>query len=71
MTKEEFLRKVGKTIREAREELDYKREYVALHSGLDVNSIGGIERGMQAVNVYNFMKLCKVLNLKPSKVLSL
>ena len=58
------LIRLGKRIRQLREERGFSQESVALASGLDRSYFGGIERGEHNVAVINLEKIASALNSK-------
>jgi len=63
-----YLKKVGRTIREARKAKGMSQESLSLTSGLDRSYIGGIERGERNVSILNLRKIASSLGLNISEL---
>ncbi len=58
-----FLTKLGKRIRELREQKGLSQEAFGFQADLHRNYIGGIERGERNVAVLNLKKIAQALNV--------
>ncbi len=63
------LKIVGRAIRAAREERDWSQEALGERADLHRNEIGVIERGEVNVSLINFFRVCRGLEMSPSKLL--
>ncbi len=52
-----YLKKVGRTIREARKAKGMSQESLSLASGLDRSYVGGVERGERNIAVVNLKRI--------------
>jgi len=64
-----YLKKVGRTIREARKAKDMSQESLALVSGLDRSYVGGVERGERNLSILNLKKIADALDVSASILL--
>lgn len=58
------LIKVGKTIRQLREECGFSQEEFAAEVGIDRSYMGGIERGERNVATLNLIRIAKALKVE-------
>ena len=65
-----YLKKVGRTIREARKSKGMSQESLALSSGLDRSYVGGVERGERNLSILNLKKIAEALGLGISELLT-
>ncbi len=61
--KNPLLLKIGKKIRQFREELNLSQEDLADKSDLDRTYIGGVERGERNVTILSLQKICDALKI--------
>lgn len=65
-TENEIKRRFGNTLRSLRTEKGYSQEYIGEKTGLHRTYISDIERGDRNLSLINIMKICKVLDVRPS-----
>lgn len=63
--------KIGEKIRNAREDLDLSQEEVSKQIPMNQSSYSKIERDVQEPNLEQLRRICQILNLSPSYLLSL
>ena len=63
--------KIGKKIRNTREDLDLSQEDVAKQIPMNQSSYSKIERDIQEPNLEQLKRICQILNLTPSYLLNL
>lgn len=63
--------KIGDKIRNAREDLDLSQEAVASQIPMNQSSYSKIERDLQEPNIEQLRRICQILKLDPSYLLSL
>ena len=68
--RDDYLKKVGQKIRQARKARGMSQESLALASDLDRSYVGGVERGERNVAVLNLRKIAASLGLKLSELLA-
>ena len=64
-----YLKKVGRTIREARKAKGMSQESLALLSGLDRSYVGSVERGERNISILNLKKIASALQVLVSELL--
>ena len=64
-----YLKKVGRTIKEARKAKGMSQESLALSSGLDRSYVGGVERGERNISIINLKKIADSLGVTISNLL--
>lgn len=62
----EVKKEFGKTLRSLRNYRGYSQEYVGDKTGLHRTYISDIERGERNISLINIIKICNVLETKPS-----
>lgn len=65
----EYLKAFGKHIAKKRIEKGISQEALSFEAGLDVMTISRIERGLLNISVLNLVKIAKVLEIHPKKLL--
>ena len=65
------LMKIGEKIRAAREDLDLSQEDVSQQIPMNQSSYSKIERDVQEPNLEQLRRICQILKLDPSYLLSL
>lgn len=65
-----LLRKLGKSIRDARHELGLSQEALADAAGIDRSHMGKIERGERNVSVLNVARVSAALNLSLASLMA-
>ena len=63
--------KIGEKIKMAREDMDLTQEEVASDIPMNQSSYSKIERDMQEPSIEQLRRICQILNLNPSYLLSL
>ena len=63
--------KIGEKIRNAREDLDLSQEEVSQQIPMNQSSYSKIERDVQEPNLEQLRRICQILKLNPSYLLSL
>ena len=63
--------RIGEKIRNAREDLDLSQEQVSRRIPMNQSSYSKIERDIQEPNLEQLRRICQILNLSPSYLLSL
>ena len=63
--------KIGEKIRNAREDMDLSQEEVAQLIPMNQSGYSKIERDVQEPNLEQLRRICQILNLDPSYLLSL
>jgi len=58
------LVKIGKQIRQLRENLGFSQEAFAAEVGIDRSYIGGIERGERNISALNLVRIAKALDVE-------
>jgi len=56
-------RRVGKQVRELRQKCGWSQEFLAAEAGLNINYLGGIERGERNPSLKNLAKIADALGL--------
>lgn len=64
-----YLKKVGRTIREARKAKGMSQESLAFASGLDRSYVGGVERGERNIAILNLKRIAEALQVPVSSLL--
>ena len=64
-----YLKKVGRTIREARKVKNMSQESLSLASGLDRSYVGGVERGERNISIVNLKEIAAALKVSLSELL--
>lgn len=66
MSRTSAQQKLGKRIRELRNDADLTQEKLSFATGLDRTYISGVERGIRNPSIRNIEKLAKALKVKVS-----
>jgi transcriptional regulator with XRE-family HTH domain len=64
-----FLKKLGLSIRRARQKKGLSQESLALAADLDRSYIGGVERGERNIAIMNLKKIADTLKIPVSQLL--
>lgn len=64
-----YLKKVGRTIREARKAKNMSQESLSLASGLDRSYVGSVERGERNISIVNLKEIADALKVSLSELL--
>lgn len=62
-------RKIGKHLRDAREQNAMTQQIVAEKLGIQTDTYGNIERGVNHINLKHLVHLCVIFNIKPGFLL--
>ncbi|MHA6529135.1 helix-turn-helix domain-containing protein [Paenibacillus sp. BAC0078] len=60
----------GKALKQIRKMRGYTQEQLSLYSRVDRSFISELETGEKAASFLTILSLCKVLNIKPSELIS-
>jgi transcriptional regulator with XRE-family HTH domain len=63
------LRRIGKRIREARQEQGLSQEALADLSGIGRSYMSGIERGVRNLSTLHLLRIAKALRVRPAALL--
>jgi transcriptional regulator with XRE-family HTH domain len=64
-----YLKKVGLSIRQARQKKGLSQESLALAADIDRSYIGGVERGERNIAIINLKKIADALKISVSQLL--
>lgn len=67
--KDELLLKIGQNVRYYRLRQNMSQEELAFCSGLNMNSISTLERGINNIKIKNLYKIASALNIKLKDVI--
>lgn len=65
----EFYKKIGNSLAKARISKDEKQKTIAYMLGCGQSTLQKIEYGSYRISLFQFVKLCKVLEINPSELL--
>ena len=68
---EEYVRRLGQRIAEARERLGFDQADVADQLDVNVSTYGSWERGYRLIPLTDFVRLCRVLHQTPAALLGM
>jgi transcriptional regulator with XRE-family HTH domain len=66
-----YLKKVGLSIRQARQKKGLSQETLALAADLDRSYIGGVERGERNISIINLKKIADALKVTVPQLLKI
>lgn len=67
----DFIRKVGKRIKQFREKEGMTQDQLSYESGIRINQIGRIERGEINTSITHISLIAKALNVEPFELLKI
>lgn len=68
--RDEFLLKIGQSVRYIRIRQGISQEELAFNAGLNMNSISTLERGINNVKIKTLYKIAQALNVDLSEILN-
>ena len=68
--KDEFLFKIGQSVRYLRQKEGISQEELAFRANLNLNSISTLERGLNNVKIKTLYSIAKALNVKIEEILN-
>jgi transcriptional regulator with XRE-family HTH domain len=68
MKKEEFVQKVGHSIRNIREERNLTLEKLALEAGIEYSQLSRIEKGKINTSIYSTYTIAKALGISMTEI---
>ena len=68
--RDEFLFKIGQSVRYLRLKKGISQEELAFNAGLNLNSISTFERGINNIKIKNLQKIASALDVKIEDILN-
>ncbi len=66
--RDEFLFKIGQSVRYLRLKKEMSQEELAFNSGLSLNSISTLERGINNIKIKNLKNISEALNIEINEI---